>query len=71
MSDNETRHGTWTVIGREVISKKGAVMEVTRITLSPEGNALLRSNSRGINTGISSGAKDEVRRIEEKQTTHA
>ena len=54
MSDNRARLVNTTVVGQEVISKKGAVMKVTKLRLSAKGSAMLRSSSSGIR-----GKKDE------------
>jgi hypothetical protein len=54
MSDARVRQVNKTVLGHEVISKKGAVMKVTKLRLSAKGSAMLRSNSAGIK-----GKKDE------------
>lgn len=48
MSDTRARQINKTVLGHEVISKKGAVMKVTKLRLSAKGSAMLRSNSAGI-----------------------
>lgn len=48
MSDDNKRNSNKTVLGQEVISKKGAVMKVTRLRLSTKGNEMLRSESSGI-----------------------
>lgn len=66
MSENKARQVNKTVVGQEVISKKGAVMKVTRLRLSPKGNEMLRSNSRGIR-----GKKDEQVPSDEQDAAYA
>ena len=48
MSDDNKRNSNKTVVGQQVISKKGAVMKVTRLHLSIKGSEMLRSESSGI-----------------------
>lgn len=66
MSENKARQVNKTVVGQEVISKKGAVMKVTRLRLSAKGSEMLRSNSRGIR-----GKKDEHVPSDEQDAAYA
>lgn len=66
MTDNTTRQTNKTVVGHEVISKKGAVMKVTRLRLSARGSEMLRSNSHGIK-----GRTDEKLASNTKEESYA
>lgn len=66
MSEPRSRQSNSTVVGQEVISKKGAVMKVTRLHLSVKGSEMLRSNSTGI-----AGKKDVKPQPQEKESACA
>ena len=67
MSEFKGQNRNKTVIGQEVISKKGAVMKVTRLRLSQKGSDMLRSTSSGI---VSKRDKEPVREVEEAHSQY-